>query len=191
MKKILSNRTLIAVLFFLFGLGVYGIGSKLLRHPSETGAAVTTNENFYDKFFNDDFFDKSTDPFQEMERMQKEFLGNSFKPKTENNLFSNWYKKKFGTGEPGDIKRTEDNKYVYYEIAAPGIDPKNLDVKIENNMVEVAGKVETKSEQNNEQSYYSSNFERFFPVPPNTDANKAEIENKDKKIILKFPKMTV
>jgi HSP20 family molecular chaperone IbpA len=160
MKKIFQNKIVVGIVSFILGMGALYGAQRIWAHSSTVAYNKSPDINsFYDNFFNEDFFDKSRDPISQMKV------------------------------SVGDIKLREDEKNIYYDISIAGIDPKNVDVKVENNEVYVTGKVERKSDTKDEDSYFSSSFHREFPVPANTDSRKVEIENEKNKVTLKFPKV--
>lgn len=103
------------------------ISITVIYHRPFMMAPGENPKSFFDEFFNEDFFGRSRDPFEEMRRMQKRF-----------------------GGEVGELKQREEQ---------------------------------------GTSSYYSSSFQRSFPIPPRVDAEKFTMEQEDKKIVIKFPKI--
>ena len=150
---------------------------------------VTADGPNFDQMFDDDFFGHSRDPFEEMRRMQDRMLKQFGGPSgMESSPFDSWYQRKFG-GSAGEVQRREDDENVYYEIALKGLKKGKVDVKVENGQIAISGEMENKSDGEEGGSYVSSTFHRSFPVPPDVDGNKAQMEQKDGKIIIKFPKL--
>lgn len=196
MKNFFSNKITIGVLSFLVGIGVVFAGQKIwmTKKLSTTNFASSTggnSESFYDQFFNSDFFNRSKEPFAEMDRMHKQLMKDFNNEGVTDDFFGSWYKKKFGGGEATEIKQREDKDFVYYDISIAGVDPKNFQVSVDNKQVNISGTEEKKTEGDSEESYYSSKFERSFPAPQGTDPSKVEIQHEKDKVILKFPKITV
>ena len=89
-----------------------------------------------------------------------------------------------------DIYETGDNIVVKAEL--PGVDPKDLDVRIEDNTLFLKGerKLEKEVKEENyhriERSYGS--FTRSFALPNSVDADKTSAEYKDGVLTLTIPK---
>lgn len=164
-------------------------------------------------FFDDDFFQMHSDPFQEMKKMQQkmskffnhsklfdesEFFNSQEgvgpgADKDFEGFFNKWYGGRFG-GKVGEITSSEDQKYFYYHLNNSGTKKNGLKVKIENGMVRISGEEEFKKEDKQldgkeERVHITSSFSRILPVPPNVDADKVEIITNDKEVTLKFPKI--
>ncbi len=182
---------------------VFGMGGLILGAALMFGAQLLVKERYvlrspiasakqmeplFDQFFNDDFFGRSRDPFEEMRRMRAGML-KQFDSNEGGGIFDSWFRKKFGGGNAADIKQREDAHFVYYDISVEGLKPEKVTVKVENGQVAISGQVERKSEQEGSNSYFSSSFHRSFPAPLNVDANKAQIEQQKDRLVVKFPKI--
>jgi HSP20 family molecular chaperone IbpA len=147
-----------------------------------------------DSFFNDDFFNSSNSPFEEMRKMQERMMkqfGTSEDLK--GGIFDSWFKKKFGGGDPGDIHMREDDDYVYYDVAVKNLVNSKLDIRVQDGQITISGTIEKRSSNEDDKKsssqFYSSTFHRSFPVPYGVDDTKAEMEQKGEKIIIKLPKI--
>ena len=222
MKNFLSSKTFLAILFFVAGIVVTltiqkagfnqsGSGKienierdfedryfprfddlmKKFSNPDQTG-------HFFDEFFNDEFFSRYDDPFQEMDRLRKKMsehfkdLEKSFFHDSFDNKFKRWFKNRFGGGNASDITTREDDKFIYYELNMGNFSPQNMKIDIKDNMVKITGRI-TRTRENKEnntmsRSRYVSKFYRMFPVPKGTNADRAKIDVKGNRIIIKFPK---
>lgn len=116
------------------------------------------------------------DPSDDLRQMQKQMLSQ----------FSQF--DDLDSSSLGGIKQKKDAKFTYFEIELEDQIPKELKVNVQDGQVQITGKIESKNEDGNSNSYYSSTFERSFPVPSDVEADKLKMEQVDKKIILKFPK---
>lgn len=187
----MKNKVLSAILFLLIG-GVAGWGIENYRNNKRVAAPITlstnSEDNFFDKFFNEDFFKRSRDPFAEMKRMEKEMFDQFGSPSLGQNSFQNWYQRKFG-GDVAEMKQREDDQFVYYEVELKGQQPKKFDVKVKDGQVNISASAETVDEKPNTRTYASTSFQRSFPVPQNVDANKYEVNQSEGKIVIKFPKL--
>ena len=200
--KMLKYQITIGVLCFALGIAVLlviqnyryskvqdvGLAGELF---SQEGGIDGT----LDSFFNDDFFESSKSPFEEMrkmqERMMKQFESTDDDPG--GGVFNSWFKKKFGGGEPGDIQRREDDDFVYYDVAIKNLVNSKLDIRVQDGQITISGTIEkkTSNEDDKESSsqFYSSTFHRSFPVPYGVDDTKAQMEQKGEKIVIKLPKI--
>lgn len=85
----------------------------------------------------------------------------------------------------------EDNNIVA-EMQIPGVEPKNLNVEIEDNYLKVSGSREEEKEEK-KKSYYRKEikkgaFERVILLPSEVVGDKAEAEYKDGVLKIKIPK---
>lgn len=129
------------------------------------------------------------------ERMEKQI--ENFDNENENisDSFDSWLNTTSGGGVIDDIMRREDEKFVYYDITVKNLEAASINTKIEDGYITITGKVEKTSfgrddEDNpNSQTFYSSTFNRTFPLPDNVDSSKMEMTSEEgQKVILKFPK---
>jgi len=177
--------------FICFALGAYSYWAveRLLSRFQFSARYTVSRNSGMPPLDDDDVFGQGRDPFQEMERLQRQMMKNFARVPTdgdENNGF-HLYFQNGGAGaavSSGEMKMREDEKYVYYDIDMGGATPTNFNVKVEDSFVTVTGTVEKKTDTTS----VSSSFERSFPAPANTDARKVEFDNQNGKIILKFPK---
>ena len=122
------------------------------------------------------------EPFRELFTAQDRFnrlLADSFRgtfgPENEHQLSTRMW------APPVDIYETEHNLVMKVEL--PGIDPKDVEVQLENNTLRIRGerKFEKEVKEENfhrvERSYGS--FERSFTLPSTIDPNHAQAEYKD------------
>jgi HSP20 family protein len=92
-----------------------------------------------------------------------------------------------------DVYETEDS--VVVEISAPGMDPKDLTVTIDNDLLKIKGeKEEDKEEKDKERGYYSreirrGSFERAVRLPSNIDEEKIKARHEKGILKIKIPKI--
>lgn len=153
-----------------------------------------TQESFLsDSFFNDD-------PFESMQKMRERVLKNfnSFGGGFGDSIFdmnldhSNILN---GGQKSYTISSSETEGSLIYEIELEsGVKGDSVNVSVEKGMVTISGQKKTinKGESNMGQSIFSSSssFSQSFSVPQHVDRDNVKITNKDKKIILTFPKGT-
>lgn len=115
-----------------------------------------------------------------------------------NRLFNDTFSRFFEDGEsatgtwipPVDIYETDQNVVLSAEL--PGLDPKDVEIRVEDGTLYLKGqrKFEKEVKEENchriERSYGS--FMRTFPVPSSVDAEKAKAEYKDGILTLTMPK---
>jgi len=128
------------------------------------------------------------EPFRDLLATQKEF----------DRLFREAFTPGFGEGElstrtwapPVDIFENENNIVLKAEL--PGVDPKDVEVRVEDNTLYLKGerKFEKETEEENyhriERSYGS--FARSFSLPSSIDAEKVGADYKDGLLTLTLPK---
>lgn len=91
---------------------------------------------------------------------------------------------------PVDIFENENNIVLKAEL--PGVDPKDVDVKVEDNTLYLKGERKFEKEVNNENYHrversYGS-FARSFSLPNSINAEKVKAEYKDGLLTLTLPK---
>ncbi|ODS33037.1 MAG: Hsp20/alpha crystallin family protein [Candidatus Scalindua rubra] len=153
------------------------------------------DNSMLDSFFDDDFFRSKKSPFEEMEkireRMMRQFESHSGDSK--GGIFDSWFKKKFGGGNPGEIKQREDDDFVYYDITIKDLVNQKLDIQVQDGQITISGTIEKKSsdkeDKENSRQYFSSTFHRSFPVPYGVDDTKVQIDQDGEKVIIKLPKI--
>lgn len=163
---------------------------KLAAIDRSFGLPRSQVDPFLNDLFNDDFFSHPADPFQEMRRMRERMKKHFDQDEGGGGgVFDRWWTKRFGGGDSGEIKQREDKNFVYYDLYTKNVNPEKLKVKVENGQITIDGQVEHKSEEGNNQSFFSSSFHRSFPVPPEVDGNKVKMEQEKDRLVLKFPKV--
>jgi len=141
--------------------------------------ALANMDSVFDEFYNDDFFNRVRDPFEQMRQMRSRLMEDFNETKLGG-----------GGGDVGEIKRREDKDFVYYDIGVKGIDKKNFNFKIVDGQISISGQAENKSEENGTGTYFSSSFQRSFPVPPDVDGKRVQVEQDKDRVTLKFPRVS-
>lgn len=192
--KIIRSKVFISALFFVLGIGAVLAVQRFLAKPSDklelatTSHSTKTMDSLFDQFYDDDFFGRTHDPFEQMRKMRKRMMKDFDEIDNGGGMFDSWYRKRFGGGDAGEVTKREDKDFIYYDIAIKDLNKEKLNVKVENGQITISGQVEKKSEENGNGSYFSSSFHRSFPAPPDVDADKVQMESSKDKLILKFPK---
>jgi len=80
-----------------------------------------------------------------------------------------------------DVYRTKDN--VVAEVSLAGIDPKNVEVSVENDILTVKGEAKEEKETKDKNYYFkeirSGSFTRSITLPAHVKASEAKAESKD------------
>lgn len=166
--KILKSRAFIGFACFLVGALAVLAAQRLTAERQKSLNLSANIDSVFDEVFNDDFFSRAHDPFEQMRQMRN-----------------------LGGGDVGEIKRREDKDFVYYDVGIKGIDKKNFNFKIADGQISISGQVENKSEDNGTGTYFSSSFHRSFPVPPDVDGKRVQVEQDKDRVTLKFPRVSV
>lgn len=93
---------------------------------------------------------------------------------------------------PVDVRETGDGIQVEAEL--PGIDPENVDVRVENGVLTISGEKKTEYEEGTEGSNYHlverryGRFERSFTLPRTVDAEKVEARFSNGVLSIALPK---
>lgn len=189
------KKSLPLITTFIIGAGIGTVSTYLVLRSSNPQAIhrMTSSDQFpapnsmghvFDKAFDNNVFDQSTNPFYDMkemrERMRKLFDDSDF-----DNGFNDWYGNRFG-GKLGDIKSYEDEHFVFFEIDLKDIDQESLKFEVQNEQITVQGTQHRKDGN----SSVSSSFMRSFPLPPGLNQATVTSEVKEGKLLIKFPKVT-
>lgn len=91
---------------------------------------------------------------------------------------------------PVDIYATDDD--IVIEMAAPGLDPNNVNISVTGNAVTVSGEVKREQRNQRGQSYveeiWEGRFERAFTLPMPVDSGKADASFENGILRLRLPK---
>jgi HSP20 family molecular chaperone IbpA len=197
--NIIRSKIFVGLVCFILGVGAVFLGQHLRTGSARDSVSADESQHFkneafpnmnsiFDQFYNDDFFSRSHDPFEQMRQMRKRMMKDFDPSNSGSGIFDSWYRDRFGGGDAGDIKKREDKNFIYYDIAIKGVDKRNFNFKIADGQISISGQVENKSEENGNGTYFSSSFHRSFPVPPDVDAKKVQVEQDKDLVTLKFPK---
>jgi HSP20 family protein len=90
-----------------------------------------------------------------------------------------------------DIRET-DSAYLM-EVELPGLSEKDVEVKLDNNLLTISSRTEEKKEEKNNgyvlQERRASRFSRSFVLPDGVDREKISAESKNGILHLSFPKV--
>lgn len=110
------------------------------------------------------------------------------------NFFGELYKplslEKLGWDLAVDVFEEGDN--IVAEMAVAGIDPKKIDVSVEDRTLKISGTREEKTEKKGKHFYKreirSGSFERHISLPADVDLGKAKAECQDGMLRITLPK---
>lgn len=89
-------------------------------------------------------------------------------------------------GPRTDISETDEAMLVSVDL--PGLDDKDIEVNVTDDMLTIRGEREEKSEKDGFSSQSRRSFHRMIPVPPGVDPEKAEAEFKRGVLTVTLPK---
>ncbi len=189
----------IMVLCLLVGAGATWYG---LTRQSDQPAVTTEDlfsDHFFDRFYDDDYFSRSRDPFQEMDRfrnrMQKELdrFSGITSGRFDNN-FDQWFSDHFGNSPASKIRMTEDAEHVYYTLDIGDADSEKVTVNVEGNVVEITAELKSRVDQTEAGRRISSSrmetIQQRFPVPPGADPATIKVEQPEGSVVVQFDKLT-
>lgn len=90
------------------------------------------------------------------------------------------------SGPRTDISETDEAMVVSIDL--PGLDDKDIEVNVTDDMLTIRGEREERAEGNGFTSQSRRSFHRMIPVPPGVDPQKAEAEFKRGVLTLTLPK---
>ncbi|MEX2488761.1 MAG: Hsp20 family protein [Pseudomonadales bacterium] len=177
----LAKYGLVAIIAFFLGGGVVWYFAE---QPEPD--PVFWEREIFDDMFDDDFFRRSRDPFQEMERLQDEISKRFDRNRSRfESMFDDWFSRQFGDFPPNSIALKEDDEHFYYELEIGENDVANIDVEIENKMIEINATTQSSS-NSGERSYAEIN--QRFPLPPGVDPASIEVTHENQKIVISLRK---
>jgi HSP20 family protein len=126
-------------------------------------------------------------PFQEFENLLDRYSkssGNVMRGPSSSDLsFADW--------APSVDIDEQDDKYVI-KADLPGVEKKDIDVKLENGMLSIRGEKHTESESGNGKRHrterFHGTFARSFTLPDSVDVDNVDASYKDGVLTLAIPK---
>jgi HSP20 family molecular chaperone IbpA len=136
----------------------------------------------FDDLFNDDFYGRRFDPFQEMEQLQRRMhamLGES-QQRLFNRSWNDWFDSRIGlTDIHTETKTTKDEVILSFRI--PGLNADSLSININDNRIRVSYDAKNIQDKKDEKgkAYFKSesvqHFEKVMPIPADADPVKNRI----------------
>lgn len=127
-----------------------------------------------------------------MRRNDKE---NGVLPSFFNRYWNNDFFNNFTEADLPAVNVKENDKEYKLEISAAGYDKGDIQVKVDNDILTISGKKETKNDGDEDkdkvlrQEFRSSSFYRSFSLPENIDTDKIEAVQKNGVLDIILPKM--
>lgn len=224
MKRIFSSKIFLCLICFAAGLivAILLMKNDLLPFPKDTYQASRPfpdqdplsdemdtfvkkfqanpddHQNLFDDFFDDDFFQRFNNPFQEMDsfrKKMKDYFGHLTIPSIQDdfqNHFESWFNSRFGENNTADIQIKEDDNHIYYTLQVDHLNDQNVKVDIKDKHVIISAQIEQEQrlEKNgmNRQGRYTSRYFRSFPAPDNITPDKTEVAVKGDQVSIRFEK---
>lgn len=188
MAKLMKSKISLIVLSFIVGGALTYFTFKNQNHNGDDSFIKTARARMVDK-------DQqlASDPFVEMERMQK-MMRERMEKMMEDSMTMDMTagsRFSFGGSSPS-VEEKEDDKYKYLLLDTTNLDKKSLKIDIQDGYIKISGETKqvTKSKKSGMQasSTFVSSFSNQFPVPYGVDESGVKIEQNDKNIIIRFPK---
>ncbi|MBD3647031.1 MAG: Hsp20/alpha crystallin family protein [Pseudomonadales bacterium] len=172
----MNNRTVRTLVIAIIAM-VLGIGGTLFVQKQSEPEPVALNDEFFDTMFDDRFFTRSRDPFQEMERLRNQitehFDRNGARFESE---FDDWFKDEFGDYPAASIEMNEDEGHIYYEMDVGSADFTDVQVEAENGMLEIHATTRTSPDSN---TTSMSEITQRFPLPEDVDPASVDVTRHD------------
>lgn len=175
---------------------IYNQDQLIKKHIEET---LKMEQELFDSIFDDKFFSKDYDPFEEIENFRKRMMKLFIHPKYAdifNNSFSEWLNSKiFSQDKELDgilIKTEEDeNKYII-EIENTNKSNSNLSIDVKPDHIKISyEKNDLKQKEDSNSKVSTSSYiksVKYFTLPPHIRGKDHTVEKNDDKIIIKFIK---
>jgi len=175
----------------------YGVDSLFEKLKNKFDRDSESSGDIFDRYFNDDFFSRHSDPFKEMEEWHSKIMKrfDSYNKHIFGRSWDDWYSGKFGT-EDIEVKTKESDDKITMEINIPGLKNNSINIDINENRIKIDCDIKEIHERKDDEDmkYFKSSshrhFSRILPLPENADADKADIKTKKNKVIIIFPKIS-
>jgi HSP20 family protein len=121
-----------------------------------------------------------------------------FLPSFEDDVFGKDFLRDFFNWEDNpsvpDVNVKESKDQYTIEVAAPGMDKKDFDVNVQNNMLVISSEKEAKDEQGGDEDNYVrrefsyTSFQRSFSIPETVDAENIKAKYDNGVLYVELPK---
>jgi hypothetical protein len=131
----LKSKVFIGTICFIAGALSMFEAQKFLIEPRwvqhhQHGLFPGNSLNAMSPFSDDGFFDHSGDPFADMEKMQERMMKQFQDRENSSHSLFGFGHGQDGAVEAGEIKKREDDKFVYYDISIKGLNRQKLKVNV-------------------------------------------------------------
>jgi HSP20 family protein len=120
---------------------------------------------------------------QRLNRILDEAFGSSFPFQDQGTITSTWF-------APTDV--SEDQNSLQISMELPGVNPEDVRLSLENNILTIRGEKRQGSEENNERVHRFERtygvFERTFALPNTVDVDKIEARYENGVLLVRIPK---
>ncbi len=155
----------------------------------------SSTRDVFEKFFDDNFFARSNDPFKEIEEWRKKLHKNFGQDNWAffDQSWGNWYNDKFDASDI-HISTEEKADKIVMRFKISGLENNTLNIDIDNKRIRLECDIKEEREEKDADGsvlYRSSSrrhISKVLPVPGDADSEGATIENRGDEIILTFPK---
>ncbi|MCX7641615.1 MAG: hypothetical protein N2Z20_03170 [Elusimicrobiales bacterium] len=156
-------------------------------------------KEIFDSIFNDKFFSKDYNPFEEIENFRKRML-KTFSDNNHldifNDSFSKWFEERIlkenTISNEIEIKNKESENEYIIEIQNNIDKNSSVSVDVKQDYIKISYEKKNIDEKNeaNVKSSFSSHIKsvKYFSLPPQIRGKDYNIETKDNKVIIKFKK---
>jgi HSP20 family molecular chaperone IbpA len=155
------------------------------------------NWDSFDRFFDDDFFNRQSDPFDAMERFHKrmeEMMEGKLREPF-NRSWESWFENRFSDNTDEIKIETEEKRDAYIiTINTQNLKDNVLNINIDKDGISIKGDFTKIIEKKDSDGTILSRQERRqsitrkFPLPKDANYQKANIEHKTTEIIITLPK---
>lgn len=156
------------------------------------------NWDSFDRFFDDDFFNRQSDPFNAMEQFHKrmeEMMDQTLREPF-NRSWGSWFDSRFSDSASNIEIETQEKRAAYIiTLKTRNLKDNDLDININQDGISIEGDftkvVEKKDSHGNILSRRESrqSITRKFPIPEDADHQKANIEHNKNEVIITLPKI--
>lgn len=151
------------------------------------------SKEFFDSIFSSKFFSRDYNPFEEIERFDKEIMKllNEREKKIFSESFNKWFNERVDAADMG-IKNYETEKEYVMELSIPDAKEKNISIEIKKDYLKVSSKKSISKEEKKKGSEFKSasyeSIEKYIKLPEKLSGKDYTTEISGDKVIIKFKK---
>lgn len=133
---------------------------------AETAPTTASNDGFYDRLFDESFFARSLDPFQEIHRISQ-VLKSADEQRPAPPGFLGWYFDRFGRFPAEWIFMEQDADTVSYKLKVDLAETAEINIRVLDGMLHLTGELRVESGYNKR----TRRLDQKLPLPVNTQAD--------------------